>query len=567
MLFRVVLVTTFLGSALLVDARGFTEFSDTRNYTLVALIVGTYLLTIFHGLGLRKNLKTQTLAAAQIAGDLFITTLLVLATGGFDSLYLFFFHLTIINAAVVAGPRGAAYTAGATALAMIYFATITLGWVPHPILNLELGHVGPIGLTYEVAINSLAGALIAFLAGQLAERLGEATEELEQHKTDILDLKALNDNILASLSSGLLTVDLEGKIIFFNRAAEEITGLTSGQVLGQNLATLFPNLASASSTHKISISHEPRLESVFTRPEGTRIYLGFSVSSLRDGQGNKSGKIIIFQDLSEIRKLEAQMKRSEKLAAVGELSASIAHEIRNPLASISGSVEMLRADLDEESSPDEKALLMTIILREVDRLNLLITDFLAYSQPQKLNRRPTNLITITQEILQLFRVQADLLNIKTTLESDPEVQVLVDPESLRQILWNLLKNASEAFTDKETAHREILVQIYGDPRENWGILAVEDSGPGVPTSKQDQIFQPFFTTKESGTGLGLATIFRLIEEQKGLLLLEKPQTLAGARFEVRLPLVSQGGQDRQDSEHSTERKNEETSFQSAELSA
>ncbi len=536
MLVRVVIVTAFLGSTLAVDLTALGDFDDLRNRTLVALIVGTYVLTILYAVAFRQRWSTSSLANAQLSGDLLVTTILVLATGGFDSVFVFFFYLTIINAAVVIGQRGALITAAVTAACMAFFATVVLGWVPQPFGD-ELRPMTTTALVYQFAINSLAGFLIAFLAGHLADRLGRATEELQARETDIQDLRVLNENILSSLSSGLLTVDDRGTIIFFNRAAEEITGLAKEEVLGNPLDALFPGLAAA--TDAFADGAEPRHDSLFERPDGTQVYLGFSLSPLRDHQG-ESGQIIIFQDLTEIRKMEAQVKRSQHLAAIGQLSAAIAHEIRNPLASISGSVEMLRMDAN---TSDEDRTLMDIVVREVDRLDGLITDFLAYTQPRPLQRKVQPLLPLVQEVLRLFQNTADQkdIHLHPDLSDAPTLTANIDAEALRQVLWNLLQNATQAQADLPPEDRHIRIELQAAPGSPDLLLAVEDNGPGVPLDHHDRIFEPFFTTKHQGTGLGLATTYRLLEAQDARITLTAPHHHNGARFEIHLRRTTRTG--------------------------
>ena len=533
MVIRIVLVTAFLGSTVALDATAFAELSEPRNATLVGLVVATYVLTIGYAAALSSNLATSALANIQLGGDLLITTVLALVTGGFDSIFLFFFHLTIINAAIVVGQRAAIVVAALTALCMIYFATITLGWLPHPILTADLTEPAPLDIAYEVLVNSFAGFLVAVLSGQLAARLGRANIALQREKSNVAELRALNRNILSSISSGLLTIDDDGLIIFFNRAAEEITGLESSRVLGHPLEQLFPQLAAIAADHDPD-DPDPRLESVYARHDGDEVYLGFSLSPLQNRDRHRIGQIIIFQDLSDIKEMEARMKRSERLAAIGELSAAIAHEIRNPLASISGSVEMLDGNGDD----DDDRLLMDIIVREVDRLDHLIGDFLEYSRPRKLQTSPHDAIPVIREVIRLFRHQADRSDIAVDFPGQHDYHPIVDidPESFRQILWNLLKNAADALRSRPRDRRliRIDVELTDDDR---AVFSVEDDGSGIDEEHRTRIFEPFFTTRDNGTGLGLAITYRLLESQNGQIEVTEPHRLRGARFEISLPLV------------------------------
>ncbi|MBA2662908.1 MAG: PAS domain S-box protein [Bradymonadaceae bacterium] len=544
MLFRVVLVTIFLGSTVALDLSALSSFSDKRNLVLLGLIVGTYGLTIIYALLLRRGRNLQTLAFVQISGDIIVTTLLVMATGGLESIFIFMFHLNIINAAVVTGRRGALYVATATSLVFIGLAPIALGALPNPLGAPPQALRALKNVVFEVAVNSTASFLISVLAGYLAERLGEATVAIEQQLVDLEELRTLNRNILASLSSGLLTISSTGQIIFFNQAAELITGWPGHEVLGKDVGMIFPEIARIIGEADVvargqsTIPNDSRFEHLYFRPDARSVFLGFSVSALRDSQGQDTGRIIIFQDLSEIRKLEQQVKRAERLAAVGELSAAIAHEIRNPLASISGSVEMLKS-MSEVSEDDDT--LMRIVIREVERLDKLITDFLAYCSPRPLTLSEVSMSMVVNDVLRLFKNRRgeSAIELEFVDESDQLAVGLIDQEAFQQVLWNLLNNSADALLDDEATHgRRIRVELrqHRDAmaRSAW-MIAVEDDGPGIDPQHADRIFEPFFTTKQGGTGLGLATIYRLVEEHGGSILLEPPRSLHGARFEISLP--------------------------------
>ncbi|MFU8805234.1 MAG: two-component system sensor histidine kinase NtrB, partial [Bradymonadaceae bacterium] len=465
MLFRVVLVTALLGTTIALDLSALSEFSDPRNATLVALIVGTYLLTILYAFLLRSGETYVLLAYIQIAGDLLLATILVMVTGGLDSIFVFLFFLNIITAAVVIGSRSALYVALATIAAQFLFFAIGAGLIANPVLGPSALARPTKNLLFEITINSTGAVLIAVLSGFLAKRLGEVTTALERQKVDIEELRALNRNILTSLSSGLLTINSQGEIIFFNSAAEAISGRAAQSVLHQPLATLFPDIARTVEDTPLVESPDQsgivdtRFESLYTRPDGTSVYLGFSLSILRNSAGDPAGRIVIFQDLSDIRRLEQQMKRSERLAAVGELAAAIAHEIRNPLASISGSAELLKPSPTD--SPDEAAL-MDIVIREVERLDKLITDFLGYCNPRSLQLEQTDLEPLIENVLKLFRNQTtDKTLVVDFITTDGEPpRVFLDPEAIQQVLWNLLKNATDAARESPSAEVHIRIELH-----------------------------------------------------------------------------------------------------------
>lgn len=517
MLFRVVLVTLFLGSALLVDVAALADFSSSRNTTIVVLIVGTYALTIFYALLLRAGAVRQELAVCQVALDVVIIGVLVDVYGGIDSPFLFLFLLTVISAALTLNRRAAMWTAGVVTMLLVLLAANNLGLFadePAP------GSVWKEAM-FRVALNGAANVTVALLAGYLTERLGEATSQLEQQRASIRELRALNDNILASLSSGLLTIDRDDIVIFFNRAAAQITGLSPAEVLGKPLEDVMPEISDFISD---APSTEIRNEAEYVKEDGESVYLGFSISPLFDPTEETAGRIVIFQDLTAIKQMEHQVRRSERLAAVGRLSAAIAHEIRNPLASISGSVEMLSEN--EATSADDRAL-MGIVLREVGRLDELITEFLDYSRARELKLQPHQPGDVITKVLALFVNRDSSMQIDVDVDEDLD-PIRVDEEAIRQVLWNLLNNAVDAVVDVDDPR----IRLGAKRTDRGVVLYVEDNGPGIPAEDVDRVFQPFFTTKHSGTGLGLATIYRIVEDHGARCIVLPTSELGGARFEI-----------------------------------
>ena len=555
MAFRVVLVTLFLGGTIGVDVETLSSLSEPRNVALFSLIVATYVLTIIYAVLLEGLPELLPLAKVQIAVDFVLTGLLVSFTHGLDSIFVFLFYIDIINAAILAGRAPALYSAAGTTSIMLGLGVLTSAGIEHPLLQLDAPRQAVLPLYFEVTVNSVAAFLIAFLSGRLTERLGETTVELQQKRTDLAKLRALTQNILASLDSGVVTVDDSGTIIYFNQAASMITGLEPEDSYGEPLEKIFPEIADTlddiglPSATGVAISRpgataDRRFECEYERPDGDVVFLGFSVSLLKNSEREEVGHIVVFQDLTEIKRLEAAQKRSQRLAAVGELAASIAHEIRNPLASISGSVEMLEsvADLDEQDRS-----LMKIILREVDRLDSLISEFLDYSRPTSLSFDETNLRELLDDVVELFERRDDEATPEVAVNwSDDEEgwRVKVDRESVRQVVWNLLNNASEAIGDDSDEPGRIRIAVTTDEVEEltYYRLVVEDSGPGLPEVDRDRIFEPFFTTKEDGSGLGLATSHRLIDEHEGRIELGESESLGGARFVIWLPKRPSGSE-------------------------
>ncbi len=527
MALRVVVVTVFFGAALVADVDALSEISDIRNVAILVLIVGTYALTIFYALLLRRGADPFELGTTQMVTDLVTVGVIVDVTRGLDSPFLFLFILTTVNAAVVLGRRPALAAAGAATLLMTLVAVEDLGFFaddPAP------------GVVWRQALlrlttNGAANFIVAILAGALVERLGEARTQLAEQQSSFAELKALNENILASLSSGLLTVDATNQIIFVNQAAERIIGLEASEMLSRKLAEILPPVAPlVRGAGQPNGTDEGRLEAEVTLPSGEDVFLGFSVSVLRNAEDADVGRIVIFQDLSDIKRMEKQVRRSERLAAVGTLSAAIAHEIRNPLASISGSVEMLAEDSD---ASDDDVMLRGIIHREVGRLDKLISDFLEYAGERPLHLERRSPLPIIRDVLELFSKSpvGQGLEVDFRHDEDDHLELSIDPRAFQQVLWNLLINAGEATRETSNPRIEMVVAREGEEVH----ISVADNGPGIDARQLTEVFQPFFTTKEGGTGLGLASIYRIVEDHGATIEVEGKSSLGGASFHLTFP--------------------------------
>lgn len=542
MISRVVLVTVFLSGALLFDTNTITDWSSARNVTLIILVVGTYLLTIIYALWFKRQTKLQALAITQVSFDLVLAFFLVLSTGGLrGSIFLFAMALPIIAAALVLGRTAALVSASIVSSMILLLSMLAIGLVPDPygkerLVIQSIAYIQRV--LFEGSIQVVMAYVLAGISGQLAKQLGEVKSELKQQQLDIQELRKLNENILASLNSGLMTITIDHQLIFFNRAAEQITGLSSANLFGKDLEEVFPRIAKRINDVNTldTLNTERRFEERYTAPNGEEITLGFSASLLRNATDEIIGQIIIFQDLTAIKRLEYQAKRSEHMAAIGQLSAAIAHEIRNPLAAISGSVEMLQMMLKVD---EDEATLMQIVVREVERLNDLITQFLEYSRPKALNLQATVLYTLITDVLVLFEHRAG--DVEVALHIDEELKtksIMIDPQAIQQVLWNLLNNAHEAMLDNPPEHERIIIELNQQTIEHIKhmVLSVEDHGPGIQPTQREQIFEPFFTTKTQGTGLGLATLYRIVENHGGFCRCDDPKHGEGARFTIALPI-------------------------------
>lgn len=513
MLFRVGLVTFLLAAALAAEIGAPADAPPSPAVSaLFDLIVATYGLTIAFALLLTRIRRTKVLELVQIGSDLFLTTLLVHLTGSAESAFAFMYILVVLGASFLQG-RNARWVVG---LAIGLYVGDGLLQSPLPLRT----------LLRTLAVNTIAFGAAGALATRLAQELRRAGEHIASQGAILRDLATLHEDVIRGLSSGLVTIGHDGRVMTFNHAAAEIIGQPEAATLGKPLATVMPELAKLQASLGERILRRGEVTQEVVRANGSREerQLGVSLSPLVDAGGTAIGRIINFQDLTELRQMEAAVKRAEQLAAVGRLAAGIAHEIRNPLAAISGSIELLAQSLDHQRSEDRE--LMSIVLREVERLNGLITQLLEFARPRTLELARVDLGSLLGEIVRVFAHDKRLGEAAVELDA-PSLFIDADPEKLRQVMWNLLRNAAEA-----APGQPIAVAVAAEPRVVR--LTVRDRGAGIPAEHRERLFEPFFSTKEGGTGLGLATVHRIVEEHGGSIEIECPPS-GGTLVVVRLP--------------------------------
>ncbi|MCB9543570.1 MAG: PAS domain S-box protein [Myxococcales bacterium] len=526
MFFRVVIITLLLGSSLLFRIIGADFAANPTQLILLGVIIVTYALTIIYALVLRAlRGGYERFAYLQLVIDQLISAVLVSITGGTESLFLILYALTILNASILLYRRGAMYMmALATALVVFQVAREALGWwLPGgPVSDSALLAVFLSGVT-----NVSAVFLVALLAGYLSEQLRDAGRRLKVASRDLESARAINERIIQSIQSGLVAYTLEeDDIIFFNPAAARITGFDAAAVLYTPVHAVF---------QKLPAGEDPlaRWEADFTRPDGQRRVLGYSRSPLLDGAGRQRGWILAFQDLTPLREMQQSVRRSERLAAIGKMAAGIAHEIRNPLASMSGSIQMLRDTIALDPMGER---LMNIVLRETDRLNALITDFLQFARPNPPQIESIDLRALLEELIQVFGYLRHPTEgeaprgSEVQLDAPAELRLDADPRQLKQVFWNLLNNATQALGDDGE------VRLVARRRGDRVTVAVIDTGAGIPSEALDRIFDPFYSTKEQGTGLGLAQVLRIVEEHGGRIDVQSVVG-AGSTFTVEFPVA------------------------------
>lgn len=526
MLSRIVLATLLLGSLALFQHR--YHIYQFKTVYLVYFGAAVVSLTALYAYLLKRSTNLPLLATMQVAGDSVLISWLVAITGGIDSGFSILYHVSIISASIILYRRGGYVSASLASI--LYGGMLDLQYYSMFRLT-RSDNFTPGQVLYLLFVNILSFYLVAFLSGFLSERLRKTRQELQEKSIDFNDLRVLQEHILRSVGSGIVTIDMQGKITSWNFAAEQITGYRAEDIrdrwksiFGDGIKGLFGQ------TDELK-AHPIRFEGEISKRDGTSAILGFTASLLKDDRDLVRGIILTFQDITRMIEMEDQMRRQERLATVGSLAAGIAHEIRNPLASLSGSIQMLR---EEISLSDDNRLLMDIVLRETDRLNTIITEFLDYARPKASQQTRISLDSLLQETAVLFRNAREYRDgIALRCSIDPELEVIGDPQRLRQVFWNLFINAAQA--TPEAGGITVTAVPIGTPGTAEEIkIVLSDTGIGIAPDDLDKIFDPFFTTKTNGTGLGLAIVYRIIEDMGGSISAAS-STGKGTVFTIRLP--------------------------------
>lgn len=478
---------------------------------------------------------------AEVTLDLLLATWLVFVTHGAESPFTFLYALPIIAAALFFPRRGAMLTAGlACVLLGAMFMLQSMGFLPMELEGESSVPPNTGRVVYLLVFHYAVFFAVVWLAAQLGEQLQRTGRELRMTAQDLQALASLNRDIVSSLRSGLMAMDQDGLVRLLNPVAEEILGARAADSLGKPGTELLPPLrgllaggpaqpgrAEAAVLQRVQVQHQ-RL------PGPREVPVGLTLSALSRADGSAAGTLVHMQDLTELRALEAKMKKAERMAALGGMAAVLAHEIRNPLASISGAVQVLQGS--SELGGDDRRL-MEIILRETGRLDGLLGEFLAFARPKEPRRLACDLKALVEESLTMF-ARSEL---GCGLEIAPElaeVRGLVDPDQLRQVLWNLLSNAAQALAATGAGRGRIGVRLQRAPGADGpsAQLEVSDDGPGVPPELRERVLEPFFTTREQGTGLGLAVVNQIVEAHGGQVELGAGPE-GGCRVLVRLPGV------------------------------
>ena len=467
-------------------------------------------LTIVYSIAHRYSRSFLFPVRVQFLIDIILVTWLIWNTGVIYSPYIALYIVIIAVSSLFVGPRdaivasvGCAVAFTTSAIAVIY----GFGAASAPDL-LEAGRAQAI---QAIGLFDVALLIVGLLSARLAERQSRSDVRLIEATQSLATLRALHERIVESIRSGVVTTDLQGRIYTINAAAEEITGYREEDVRGKDASIFFGEIkgiiADSIRTEGTSESGT-RFEAVCLTPDGLRLRLGFSFSPLFSETGDTTGTVFTFQDLTHIRALEDTARRQDRLAAIGRMAASIAHEIRNPLAAMRGSIQMLRADMDGESSQTE---LMEIILRESDRLNRIISDFLNYARPRSIIQAQVDVGELLKQTFTLLRNSAEINEKHVILEEVPADALLIsaDAEQLQQVFWNLSRNALQSMPGGGTLSAGLLRTSHNRLR-----ITFSDTGRGMSADQVEHLFEPFSSTT-GGTGLGLSIVYQIIRDHGG----------------------------------------------------
>jgi two-component system sensor histidine kinase PilS (NtrC family) len=538
---RVIVSTALLAGAILLQIRTPDLLPADPVFLLIAL---TFALTVLYAVTRNYAERHEWVVAVQLVIDVATVSAFVFYTGGIGSYCSLLYVLPIIGGSILLPRRGG--LALAIPSALLYAGIVAAQYLA------DAGSLGPAWLgpgpvslpsarvaVYTVATNAFAFVAVALLSGSLAEGARRADRRFEQASSAIADLKAFNQHVIDSLTSGLATTDRTGRLLTFNRAAETITGYMARHVIGKPASEVLqmPPQFAALLAQDLEGPHGRRADYAFRAGDGAAKDIGLSIAHLVTPDG-RAGFLLTFQDVTGLRRLEREARRKQRLAAVGEMAAGIAHEIRNPLASLRGSIQILRQEL---ALNDEQAQLMDIVLRESERLNETIRSFLSYARPQRREATRFDVARMLNDAAVLLRNSADVkpehrIEVETSAD---EVWHEADENQLRQIVWNLATNGLRAMPEGGCLTLGATIEAPPDGESARLVLRVSDEGVGIPAEDLDGIFQPFHGTFAKGTGLGLAIVHRIVSDNDGEVQIES-EVGKGTTVRVRLPV----GQDK-----------------------
>lgn len=519
---RLIIVSFLLGIQLIIQqVEPFQDLTAVRvpmRYFL-AVVVFWYLLDLIFHILMKINADHRLQAYLQMALDTAMITLAIYFTGGLDSYFYFLYPVTILIASMVLSRSGTYLVAG---LCFLQAWAVMEGPYYGLFPSYGLAYPDLRSLQLRVVTNLAAFLAVAYLSGKLAEILRRTGVELQDKSGKLEDLRALNQDIVESMRGGLITTDLEGRILSLNTPGAEILNTSFASLGGQPVESVFTGIAVGRPDLL-----QPRREVLWRGPRGEEKFLGFSVAPL-SRNGETVGYVYNFQDVTQLKQLEREVQLKDRMAAIGRMAAAIAHEIRNPLASIAGSVKLFSGMVN---LTQDQQRLIDIVLKESQRLNGIITDFLLYAREMTFQFAVVNAVEILEETLTLLQNHPQLdhrFRIEKQFPREP-VWAFLDTDRMRQVFWNLGDNALKAMPSGG------VLSVTLRPKEDHFEILFRDTGMGMTPAQAERAFEPFQSDFEGGTGLGLAIAYRIVQAHKGTIRAES--TGQGCVFRIELPLL------------------------------
>jgi two-component system sensor histidine kinase PilS (NtrC family) len=523
MLLRLIVVTFLLGIAAFIQVKSSQALQTEIFAPIYSIIIATYVLSLLYILFLKviKNLSINIYI--QGVCDVTIITVLVYVTGGINSVHSALYNLVIIYSTLFLARRGGLIIASASSLFFGFLIALNYYRV-FPLYGAAADYSFGAGYVLsKVFIHIASFFIVALLVSFVVEQEKRSRSLLTEKETEFDQLDLLYKSIIEHVNAGIVTVDLKGRIKSFNRTAEEICGYLFSQVDGKPIDSIFPGFSETrEKMRKKQREDEPikRGEIVISDRQDNDIVLGFSDSYLMSSRGDRIGDIVIFQNLTATKDMEKEVEKSKNLALIGEMAAGLAHEIRNPLTALSGSIQLLKRNLDLDKTDTR---LMEIVLRGREQLENLISNFLLLARPMVADREDIDTNDIVKDVVETLRYGQDWHeSIKVEMDFCDRADMYGNRTEVKQMLWNLVLNAVQAMPEGGELNIATSV-IPSDNGEEYLEVSIIDTGCGIEKDQESKVFTPFYTTKERGTGLGLAIANRIVESHMGKLKLESEE--------------------------------------------
>jgi two-component system, NtrC family, sensor histidine kinase PilS len=513
----------------------FFQFRETHSFAVGAavplyiLIIATFLLSIIYAISLPLLPELRAFSFLQVLVDVVYATILIYFTGGASSVFTLIYIFTIIAAGTLHFRRGALVIAS---IAAVLFGLLVAFQFHGLIPASKWPWVSPWSMQtpgyvlWILIVHFTVFYVVALLAGSGAEQLQKTRFVLTLKESDYEKLSDLHTSIVRSIPSGIITTDETDRVTFVNSSGAALLATSLTELVSTHLHSIFPVIETGFSQGAAGKKTYLTVKEI----RNAQSQIELTVTELTGSDGHPRGKLAVFHDVTLLRKMEERVKISEKQASFVRIAAGMAHEVRNPLAALRAATELLT---QYSPSTDNEKRLLGIVIREADRLNSLLGDFLATISKQQPNKVRVMLTDLLEETVELFAREPRVgreISLETLINKGVEVEG--EPARLKQALWNLFTNALDATQDGGV----IRVILETEQKAGQAVIRVQDSGCGIPVEIKDRIFEPFTTTKERGAGLGLSMVLNVVRSHNGHIEADSVPG-NGSMFTVRLPLA------------------------------